>query len=200
MKPGRKLYSRILACALTAGFIDSSAAVNVSAAEVKPTDIRATIIPSFSPTIAPLPSYYIPVPTVEPTVTILPTIFPTAFIPGPTVTPVIPTLEPTSGIPTVAPSATALPTNVTTVPTSSPTAAQTASPKPAEPTVRDISGDGKVSAVDVRLILRHIIGDLKLEGDKLAAADANEDGNIDSVDAVFYLRQVVNEIMGAQEA
>ncbi|MBP0977696.1 MAG: hypothetical protein J6P89_05940, partial [Oscillospiraceae bacterium] len=143
------------------------------------------------------PTSGIPVPTVEPSVTILPTAIPTDFIPLPTVTPVIPSLEPTSGIPTVAPSVTAVPTNATTVPTASPTAAQTASPKPAEPTVRDISGDGKVSAVDVRLILRHIIGDVKLEGDKLAAADANEDGNIDSVDAVFYLRQVVNEALGA---
>ncbi len=186
MKPGRKLYSRILACALTAGFIASSAAVNVSAAEVKPTDIRATIIPSFSPTIAPLPSYYIPVPTVEPSVTILPTIFPTAFIPGPTVTPIIPSLEPTSGIPvpTVDPTIEPVPTSVTAVPTVAPPSLTPPTASPAAPAAAesfDVNGDGAVNTSDLLKLIKIVIDP---PAAKPAVADLNGDGNVNSADVL----------------
>jgi hypothetical protein len=205
MNPRRKTYSRVLACALTAGLIASAAAVNVSAADAELVEIRTSIVPTFSPsssprpTIIPLPTDYIPVPTVAPSITELPT----ALIPLPTVTPVIPSLEPTSGIPlpTFEPSVSPLPTQLipTTAPTASAEPTATPAPTTAPKPLPDLSGDGEATTSDVRMIMKAIVGKIQFTAEQQSAADLDGDGKLSSVDAVIYLKKVVAAAAAASE-
>lgn len=78
-----------------------------------------------------------------------------------------------------------------------PSETTTEDPKPSETTTEppvttvklgDVTGDGKVNAVDARIVLRTGAKLETLEGDKAIAADVNKDGKINAVDARKILR------------
>ena len=54
----------------------------------------------------------------------------------------------------------------------------------------DTNGDGKITAVDARMILQHVAGINKLDEHQLKLADVNGDGKISAVDARRVLRIV----------
>jgi hypothetical protein len=54
----------------------------------------------------------------------------------------------------------------------------------------DVNGDGKITAVDARMILQHVAGINKLDEHQLKLADVNGDGKISAVDARRVLRIV----------
>ena len=58
--------------------------------------------------------------------------------------------------------------------------------------VGDINGDGKVQAVDARVVLQHVAGVRELEADELARADVDGNGSVQAVDARRILRIVVD--------
>ncbi len=171
-----------------------------------PTVIPTAVIPipTVHPTIDPLPTELVPttMPTVSPTATaVTPTLKPSSEIPVPTVNPTIdplPTeLVPTS-VPTVSPTATAVTPTIepTSVPTVKPTTdpQPTSSPKP----LVDLTGDGKATTSDVRIIMKAIVGKTQLTAEQQSAADLDGDGKLNSVDAVLYLKRVVAETASAE--
>lgn len=171
-----------------------------------PTVIPTAVIPipTVHPTIDPLPTELVPttMPTVSPTATaVTPTLKPSSEIPVPTVNPTIdplPTeLVPTS-VPTVSPTATAVTPTIepTSVPTVKPTTdpQPTSSPKP----LIDLTGDGKATTSDVRIIMKAIVGKTQLTAEQQSAADLDGDGKLNSVDAVLYLKRVVAETASAE--
>lgn len=54
----------------------------------------------------------------------------------------------------------------------------------------DINGDGKITAVDARIILQNVAGLTTLDNKQKEAADVNGDGNISAVDARIILQVV----------
>lgn len=161
--------------------------------------------PRRTPTPSPTPTQ---TPTVEPTV--IPTAKPTAT---PTVEPTAtPTVEPTT-TPTLAPTETptpeptATPTLVPTeTPTPEPTATFTVVPS-FTPTIEatekaiikyvlgDVNDDGKISARDALLVLKHVAKISELDSEQqLKAADVGGEGNIDSLDALEIIKYVAGLI------
>ncbi len=152
-------------------------------------------------------------PTAKPTATatataVTPTAKPTATA---TATAVTPTAKPTATAtatavtPTAKPTATATATAVT--PTAKPTSSPTPSPTPspvtptAVPTAAplpDLTGDGKATTSDVRIIMKAIVDAFNLKEPQKTDADINGDGYIDSIDAVLYLKRVVAETAAAE--
>ena len=61
-----------------------------------------------------------------------------------------------------------------------------------ELTLGDVSGDGKVSAGDSRLVLRHAAKLELLAEEKLSAADVNHDGKVSASDARLIIRYAAN--------
>ena len=59
-----------------------------------------------------------------------------------------------------------------------------------EDVVGDINGDGKVQAIDARLVLQHVAGVKELSGSELARADVDGNGKVQAVDARRILRIV----------
>lgn len=56
----------------------------------------------------------------------------------------------------------------------------------------DVNGDGKVTSVDARLVLRYVAGLDTIEEEFLAAGDVNKDGNVSAADARIILRCSAN--------
>ena len=60
------------------------------------------------------------------------------------------------------------------------------------------AGDNEIIArigdADAVLVLRQVVGYVQLEGEKLEAADYDDDGNINAGDAVLILRKTVGLI------
>lgn len=56
--------------------------------------------------------------------------------------------------------------------------------------IGDVNGDGKITAVDARMILQHVAGINKLDEHQLKLADVNSDNKISAVDARRILRIV----------
>lgn len=57
----------------------------------------------------------------------------------------------------------------------------------------DINGDGDVTALDAREVLRIYVNDERLNYDQTQLADMNKDGNITAIDARMILQVVVGE-------
>lgn len=55
----------------------------------------------------------------------------------------------------------------------------------------DVNGNGYVEAGDATMVLRHVVGEIELVGEQLAAADLNGNGRVDSGDAGMILRSIV---------
>ena len=55
----------------------------------------------------------------------------------------------------------------------------------------DVTGDGKVNAVDYLLLKKYVLGTAILTPEQLNRADVNEDGRINSVDYVLLMRIVL---------
>ena len=161
----------------------------------EPTNVAPTAIPipTVDPTIDPLPTELVPtaIPTTEPT-----NVAPTA-IPIPTVNPTIdplptelvptavPTTEPTNTVPTADPIPTVDPQPTDPIPTASPV------PSPSQNPLTDLSGDGKISTADVRIIMKSLVDRIQLTEEQKKGADVDGNGRIDSTDALLYLRMVV---------
>ncbi len=62
---------------------------------------------------------------------------------------------------------------------------------PVEVLIGDVDFDGIVNTTDAKLILRHIMGSITLEGDALTAADFNDDGVINTSDVRSLLSSLV---------
>ena len=60
-------------------------------------------------------------------------------------------------------------------------------------TYGDVTADGKVSAADALLVLRHTVGKEQLEGQAKSAADMNADGKVPAADATLILKRAVGE-------
>ena len=60
--------------------------------------------------------------------------------------------------------------------------------KPAERLNGDINNDGKITAADARLLLRHTAKLESLDSETLKYSDANKDGRISAADARLLLR------------
>lgn len=58
----------------------------------------------------------------------------------------------------------------------------------------DINGDGRVTAVDARLVLQYVAGIRELDENPLALADMNGDGKVSAVDARVILQMVAGII------
>lgn len=56
--------------------------------------------------------------------------------------------------------------------------------------IGDANNDGKVTAVDARLVLQHVAGIIKLTESQSTLVDMNGDGNVTAVDARIILRKV----------
>jgi len=67
----------------------------------------------------------------------------------------------------------------------------TVAPAPAPIEPGDINGDGKISTSDVRYILQHIVGSIKLSDAQKKLADCNKDDVISTVDALYTLRTAI---------
>lgn len=59
--------------------------------------------------------------------------------------------------------------------------------------VGDINSDGKVSVADYNLIRKHIVGNIKLTGDKLNRADVNSDGKVTAADYIRIRKIIINK-------
>ncbi len=57
----------------------------------------------------------------------------------------------------------------------------------------DINGDGDVTAVDAREVLRIYVNDERLNYDQTQLADMNKDGNVTAIDARMILQVAVGE-------
>ena len=58
----------------------------------------------------------------------------------------------------------------------------------------EVNGDGLRNVLDVIVTMNHIVGNLTLEGDGLAAADVNEDSSVNVLDSVLLQNFVVGNI------
>lgn len=58
----------------------------------------------------------------------------------------------------------------------------------------EVNGDGTRNVLDVIVIMNHIVGNLTLQGDSLAAADVNEDGSVNVLDTVLLQNHVVGNV------
>ena len=56
----------------------------------------------------------------------------------------------------------------------------------------DVNGDGKVTAIDARLVLKHSVGETTLSESQQNLADMNCDGKISAIDARIILRKSVS--------
>ncbi len=57
----------------------------------------------------------------------------------------------------------------------------------------DFNGDGNVTAIDAREVLRVYVDDVRLNYDQTVLADMNKDGNITAIDARMILQVAVGE-------
>lgn len=57
----------------------------------------------------------------------------------------------------------------------------------------DVTGDGKVNAVDAQIVLKAAVGKTELSEEQKDAADMNADGKIDAVDAQQILKRAVGK-------
>lgn len=56
----------------------------------------------------------------------------------------------------------------------------------------DASGDGKINALDLLKVQKHILGVSKLSGSNLSAADPSKDGKVDSLDLLRVQKHILN--------
>lgn len=56
----------------------------------------------------------------------------------------------------------------------------------------DVNGDNKIDAMDMYILIQHILGNNVLTGDNLKRADMNEDGKIDAMDMYILIQKIVN--------
>ena len=56
----------------------------------------------------------------------------------------------------------------------------------------DVNGDGNVTAIDARLVLKHSVGETTLSESQQNLADMNCDGKISAIDARIILRKSVS--------
>ena len=59
----------------------------------------------------------------------------------------------------------------------------------------DVSGDGKVTAADASLVMRHVVGELTLNSDQQTRGDLTNDGTLSSMDAALILQRVMGLIL-----
>lgn len=58
----------------------------------------------------------------------------------------------------------------------------------------DVTGDGRITNLDLRLVLLHLVGGIELTGNALIAADTNNNGRIDIGDAL----KIQNHLLGVE--
>ena len=57
----------------------------------------------------------------------------------------------------------------------------------------DVNGDGKIDAMDMYVVIQHILEKEILTGNNLKSADMNDDGNIDAMDMYLLIQKIINE-------
>lgn len=58
----------------------------------------------------------------------------------------------------------------------------------------DVTGDGRITNLDLRLVLLHLVGGIELTGNALIAADTNNNGRIEIGDAL----KIQNHLLGVE--
>lgn len=58
----------------------------------------------------------------------------------------------------------------------------------------DVNGDGRITNLDLRLVLLHLVGGIELTGNALIAADTNNNGRIEIGDAL----KIQNHLLGVE--
>lgn len=56
----------------------------------------------------------------------------------------------------------------------------------------DVSGDDKIDAMDMYILIQHILGNEVLTGDNLTNADMNGDNTIDAMDMYLMIQKIIN--------
>lgn len=56
----------------------------------------------------------------------------------------------------------------------------------------DVNGDGKVTAIDAKIVLNHSVGETTLSTSLQSIADMNSDGNVTAIDARLILKKSVS--------
>ena len=60
--------------------------------------------------------------------------------------------------------------------------------EPSKSLIGDVNGDGKVNAVDAKLVLQYVSGSRTLTAEQMIAADVNGDGQVNAIDAKWILQ------------
>lgn len=83
-------------------------------------------------------------------------------------------------------------TGATATPTPSPTASPTPTPTPTPIPILpgDVSGDGRLTLIDIEMLEDHLLGRMVLDPGELLRADGNEDGNTDVADLIYIQRNL----------
>lgn len=63
---------------------------------------------------------------------------------------------------------------------------------PSNITKGDINKDGKIDAMDMYLMIQHILENSKLSGDTFKSADINDDNKIDAMDMYLIIQKIIN--------
>jgi uncharacterized repeat protein (TIGR02543 family) len=76
-----------------------------------------------------------------------------------------------------------------------PTPTSTPTPTPPPSFIKgDATGDGKVDALDLLMVKKHLLGQVVITGDNVLAADATGDGRIDALDLLKIKKYLLGQI------